>query len=91
MPSCIVRPALTEGPYFVDEKLKGYDLTSQLFFDDALTDQVHAQAPYASKGQSTPRNDGDNIFRNGGDQLMLALAEVDQGYAAAFDVGLQLT
>jgi protocatechuate 3,4-dioxygenase beta subunit len=67
----------------------GYEFTSQLFFDDALTDQVHAQEPYASKGQRTLRNDGDGIYRGGGDQLMLQLAQADQGYAATFDIGLQ--
>ena len=28
LPSCIVRPALTEGPYFVDEKINRSDLRS---------------------------------------------------------------
>src|SRR5205823_1672252 len=28
----------------------GYEFTSQLFFDEALTDKVHAQQPYAAKG-----------------------------------------
>ena len=28
LPSCIVRPALTEGPYFVDEKLNRSDIRS---------------------------------------------------------------
>jgi len=149
LPACVVRPAMTEGPYFVDEKLnrsdirsdpgfntkgkkflRGYqvtdtngiaqfttiypgwyqgrtvhihfkirsdagsgsvfDFTSQLFFDDALTDQVHAQAPYASKGQRTLRNEGDNIFQNGGDQLMLPLVEAAAGYATTFDIGLNM-
>jgi len=69
---------------------QSYDFTSQLYFDDAVTDQVHAQAPYASKGQRTTRNDGDGIFRAGGDQLLLALAQTTQGYAATFEIGLQL-
>jgi protocatechuate 3,4-dioxygenase beta subunit len=67
----------------------GYEFTSQLFFDDSLTDQVHALEPYASKGQRTLRNDGDGIFQGGGDQLLLQLAGTDQGYAATFDIGLQ--
>ena len=69
---------------------QSYEFTSQLFFDDALTDQVHTQAPYASKGQRTLRNDGDGIFQGGGDQLLLTLTEADQGYAATFDIGLQM-
>ena len=28
LPSCIVRPALTEGPYFIDEKLNRSDIRS---------------------------------------------------------------
>src|SRR5207247_10074731 len=28
LPSCVVRPALTEGPYFVDEKLNRSDIRS---------------------------------------------------------------
>lgn len=65
--------------------------TSQLYFDDAITDRVHAHQPYASKGQRSVKNDGDGIFRDGGSQLMLSLVEQGQGYAATFDVGLQVT
>jgi protocatechuate 3,4-dioxygenase beta subunit len=69
----------------------GEEFTSQLFFDDSLTDQVHAQEPYAGKGQRTLRNDGDGIFREGGDQLLLQLTPTGEGYAATFDIGLQTT
>ena len=68
-----------------------YEFTSQLYFDDAITDRVHAHEPYASKGQRTVKNDGDGIFRDGGSQLMLSPVEQGQGYAATFDVGLQVT
>src|SRR5262249_6434810 len=37
----------------------GFEFTSQLYFDDALTDVVHAQAPYASKGPRDVRNAAD--------------------------------
>lgn len=69
---------------------RSHDFTSQLYFDDSITDRVHAQQPYASKGQRTLKNDGDGIFRNGGRHLMLSLAEGAQGYAATFDLGLQI-
>ena len=69
----------------------GEEFTSQLFFDDSLTDQVHAQEPYASKGQRTLRNDGDGIFREGGDQLLLQLIPAGEGYATTIDIGLQAT
>jgi protocatechuate 3,4-dioxygenase beta subunit len=67
-----------------------HEFTSQLFFDDALTDQVYTQAPYASKGQRTLRNDGDGIFIAGGDQLLLAPTQAGQGYTATFAIGLNL-
>lgn len=69
---------------------QGYEFTSQLYFDDSITDRVHAHEPYASKGQRTLKNDGDGIFRRGGRQLMLSPVEGAQGYAAMFDVGLQM-
>jgi len=70
---------------------RGYEFTSQLYFDEALTDVVHARAPYASKGTRTTKNSDDGIFSRGGEQLMLAAKASDQGYAATFDIGLQTT
>jgi len=70
---------------------RGYEFTSQLYFDDALTDVVHTRAPYAGKGQRTMKNSSDRIFSRGGEQLLLAAKENDQGYAATFDIGLQTT
>jgi protocatechuate 3,4-dioxygenase beta subunit len=69
---------------------RGYEFTSQLYFDDSLTDQIHAQPPYAAKGQRTLKNDQDGIFRGGGEQLMLQLTKNAQGYVGIFDVGLQI-
>ena len=69
---------------------QGYDFTSQLYFDDSLTDQIHAQPPYATKGQRTVNNDRDGIFRDDGEQLMLQLNEDEQGYLGAFNIGLQI-
>ena len=69
-----------------------YQFTSQFFFDDELTDQVHAQEPYASKGQRDTRNATDNIFMGGGDQLLLDLqGDNTNGYTAAINIGLDLT
>lgn len=68
-----------------------YAFTSQLYFDDAMTDRVHAQKPYAGHGMRRQRNEDDGLFRRGGRQLMLSLTEDGQGYSTAFDVGLQLT
>ncbi|HEY7945223.1 MAG: intradiol ring-cleavage dioxygenase [Burkholderiales bacterium] len=65
------------------------EFTSQLYFDDALTDRVYAAAPYASRGRPAMRNGDDFLFRDGGRQLLLDVASEGDGYAAAFDIALQ--
>jgi protocatechuate 3,4-dioxygenase beta subunit len=71
-----------------------HELTSQFYFDDTVTDRVHAHPPYAphtSAKSRLPRtrNEQDGIFPQGGDQLVLTLVETNQGYVARFDVGLK--
>ncbi len=69
-----------------------YQFTSQFFFDDSLTDQVHSQQPYASKGQRDTRNSNDNIFNGGGDQLLLNLqGDTTSGFTTVMNIGLDLT
>ena len=69
-----------------------YEFTSQIYFDEALIDQVHAQAPYAARGRRQTTNADDGTFRrDGGESLMVQVSEADAGYAAAFDIGLDLT
>jgi protocatechuate 3,4-dioxygenase beta subunit len=68
-----------------------YQFTSQFFFDDALTDQVFTQQPYVSKGQRNTLNSSDNIYNNGGDQLLLNLeGDHTNGYTTSIDIGLDL-
>lgn len=67
---------------------RSFEFTSQLYFDEAITDQVHKQPPYNSKGYRSMTNDRDSIFRAGGKQLTLALTEDAPGYRASFDLGL---
>src|SRR5918995_3692153 len=73
------------------ESEQGYEFTSQLYFDDALTDQVFTEGPYAEKGPRDLRNSEDGIFQGGGDELLLDLSENGQGYAATFDIALDTT
>jgi len=68
-----------------------YDFTSQLFFDDALSDRVFAQTPYNTKGDRGVRNQNDGIFRQSGDSLILKVGSAGTGYSATFDIGLDLT
>ncbi len=73
------------------ESQQGYEFTSQLYFDDALSDEVHSQGPYAEKGERDQRNSTDGIYQGGGDELTLALTEQGEGFAATFDIALDTT
>jgi protocatechuate 3,4-dioxygenase beta subunit len=68
-----------------------YEFTSQMFFDDALSDQVFTQQPYAAKGQRNTLNRNDGIYGGSGEQLVLALTPADQGYSGTFDIALDLS
>jgi protocatechuate 3,4-dioxygenase beta subunit len=68
---------------------RGRVFTSQLYFDDALTSRVHRAPPYSSKGGRRAMNADDEIFADGGDQLVLAPERSGDGWAARFSVALQ--
>jgi protocatechuate 3,4-dioxygenase beta subunit len=70
-----------------------HELTSQLYFDDAITDQVHALAPYNAKGMRDVRNERDGIFRRGdsGSRLLLRLTREGEGYVGELAVGLRMS
>jgi len=68
---------------------QAYEFTSQFYFDEGMTDRVHARAPYAAHTGERTRNERDGIFKNGGPQLTLAVTEADASYAAAFDLAMR--
>ncbi len=74
-----------------DASEEAYEFTSQIYFDDTLNEQIHNQPPYAAQGRSTLKNDRDSIFRRGGEELLLALTQEEDGYAGTFEIGLQLS
>jgi protocatechuate 3,4-dioxygenase beta subunit len=69
---------------------RNQDFTSQIYFDDALTDRVHRAAFYAKSGTRT-RNGGDDIFLAGGRELILRVEPQGNGYAGTFNVALKGT
>lgn len=74
------------------ESEQGYEFTSQLFFDEALSDLIHAEAPYDGKGYRDTLNEDDNIFQSSDGLLTLDITEDDDGVLwATFDIGLDLT
>jgi protocatechuate 3,4-dioxygenase beta subunit len=70
---------------------RGHEFTSQIYFDDALTDRVHAREPYARRGQRRVRNDADGLFRRGGRELLAAVAPSGEGYATTFALALNVS
>ncbi|MFN8623762.1 MAG: twin-arginine translocation pathway signal protein [Chloroflexota bacterium] len=75
---------------FADQQTT-WDFTSQLFFDPAFLQAAYAVEPYAQRGQPDVPNDQDGIYRGGGSQLLLAPTSSGDGYAATFEVGLQMS
>ena len=72
---------------------RAYEFTSQLYFDEAVTDLVHARPPYSGKGTRDTRNDRDGIFRarSSGEALLLRLDPDGTGYRGSIAVGLRLS
>ena len=68
----------------------GKEFTSQIYFDDALTDEIHAQHPYSKRGQRKVRNNRDVVSLIGGSKLILPLKEQKKGYAGTFDISLEM-
>lgn len=68
---------------------RGYEFTSQLYFPDAVTDVVHAQPPYATKGTRDRRNEQDRIYNgSGGSRLVVTPERAGDEYAATFEIAL---
>jgi protocatechuate 3,4-dioxygenase beta subunit len=67
---------------------RSFEFTTQMYFEDALSDRVFGHPPYAARGPRGARNQDDRIFRRGGEQLMLAPTPARDGYEAAFAIGL---
>ena len=78
--------------------LRDYDIqkiidarrTRARFFDDSLSDTVQGQAPYTKGIAGRLHNTADGIYNQGGSQLVLAAAAAGSGYAATFNIALQV-
>lgn len=69
----------------------GFEFTSQLFFDDNLSEQVYSQGVYASKGIQDVRNEDDGIYGQTQGLTLLAPTRDGDGYAATFEIAIQTT
>ena len=68
-----------------------YEFTSQLFFDDDVSDVIYTQSAYKRNTRRDQFNDRDGIFREGGEGLILDLQPSGDGFQAAFAIGLDLS
>ena len=62
--------------------------TGQLFFPDALTDQVYKAAPYRARGNPDVADAADSIYRNGGSRSLLHPVKSGSGYLASMVMGV---
>lgn len=63
------------------------EFTSQLFFDDNLTDVVYEQSPYNQRGARDTRNSRDGIYDS---RLLLETVADGDGYRATFNIALDV-
>lgn len=68
-----------------------YEFTSQFYFDDTITDTVLGLEPYNARGTRDTTNSNDMHYANGGDQMLLPVTTIEEGYAATFDIALDLS
>jgi len=71
------------------QEKNGREFTSQIYFDDELTDSIHEQPAYAAHGVRKVRNNRDLLFLFRGERLVLPLREDKRGYAGTFDIALE--
>ena len=60
----------------------GRVLTSQLYFPEAVTDEVYAQPPYTARPDRDTTNESDDIFPTGGEPAVLDVAPSGDGLRA---------
>lgn len=71
-----------------------YEFTSQFFFDETLTDAVHALSPYSTKGRRNTLNSTDNIYNSLSTSAKAALTlqtrAASSGYSGIINLAVQL-
>ncbi len=73
-----------------DQNQKSYEYSSQMYFDDAVTDDVFKQAPYAGRGTRDTRNAHDGIYGGTTSLLLNMTKNASGGFDAAYDVGVKV-
>lgn len=64
------------------------EATTQLFFDDSVTDSVFATAPYNSRGGRDTRNGADSIYGGHGELLVKLSGDAVTGFTGTIALGV---
>jgi len=70
-----------------------YEFTSQFFFNESLTDTVHALSPYSGRGRRNTLNTTDGIYNglSASEKAALTLLTADgSGYSGVINLGVRL-
>jgi len=67
----------------------GFEFTSQLFFDDALSTSVFSGGVYASKGTQDVKNANDGIYGQSQGMTLLDVVKDGDGYKTTFAIAIQ--
>jgi len=71
-----------------------YEFTSQFFFDESLTDTVHAQSPYGTRGRRNTLNTTDGIYNSlsAAERSTLTLRATREGeaYTGLINLGVRV-
>src|SRR5664279_717549 len=87
---------------YAPDNHKTYEYTSQLFFDDALSDKVFALAPYNTRPNRDTTNATDGIFlgpstdgsvaEDSGDEMLLTVTDDGNGgYVGSINIGIDMS
>jgi hypothetical protein len=97
--ACVLDPTTTKGPYWVDERLNRSEFdtgnnttteaTTQVFFDDSITDAVYRSvSPYSSRSARDTRNAADNIYGNQTVLLLNLSGDTASGFSGTIPLGV---
>jgi protocatechuate 3,4-dioxygenase beta subunit len=67
----------------------GLEFTSQLFFDDAFSEQVYSSGIYAAKGTPDVKNASDGIYQQSQGMTLLDAAKDGDAYRATFELAVK--
>jgi len=70
---------------------RGFEFTSQLFFDDAFSQGVYATGVYAAKGPQDVMNANDQIYNQSQGMTLLDVVKDGDGYKATFELAIKTT